>query len=371
MEILELPIELLILLPEYLHNIEDFMNLSSTCRKLHNVYSNVSPRTILQLAVASSRTFFRPDPHFLIAATVRQVSDWALLSHANTEILRQALRHGVHTLLDLCVSKAGLTMNDIRHLHACRFSLINPVSDMIDACAGPRWLSTPNFWQGGVSAPATVFLEPTRALFQIVIYGELFASSMDAFLHPRLSLPRFDQEFRMEYIKYCIPDLGCESYYPWDGCDGMTVYEIGPYADPYNEALMPQCESDQEGLDYLLSCRIWREAWAKVRLATGPDFETEWRQELWCSAIQIQGLEGLEMLRPGGLERWRPRLEAMRQSIEDLTDDEKPRKYRYGSNKTPCWESPHMAAEILVAGGSRLSAEPTGGPGMLVYFPPP
>ncbi|KAL8924443.1 MAG: hypothetical protein Q9208_004051 [Pyrenodesmia sp. 3 TL-2023] len=371
MGILQVPIELLLLFPNYLHNIEDFMNLSSTCRKLHNIYSDVFPRTILQLAVASSRTFFRPDPHFLIAATVRQVSGWALLTPSNTETLRQALRRGVHALLDLCVSKAGLTMTDIRRLHASRFSLLNPVSDMIDACAGLRWLSTPNFWEGGVSAPATISLEPTRSLFQIVIYGELFASSVAAFLHPQLTLPRFDHEFRMEYIKYCIPDHGCGTYGAWDGCAGLTVYEIGPYADPDNEAMIPRHDYDQEGLDHLLSCRTWEEAWAEVRLAIGPDFDSEWRQELWCSAVQVQGLEGLEMLRPEGVEKWRPRLEAMRESIERLSCEEKPKEYWYGRNKSKCWESPHMAAEILVAGGSKLGDERPSADDPRFYLPPP
>jgi len=39
---------------------------------------------------------------------------------------------------------------------------------------------------------------------------------------------------------------------------------------------------------------------------------------MWQSAVQIQGLEGLEMLRPGGVERWRSRLEAIRSAIRGM-----------------------------------------------------
>lgn len=342
MGILQLPTELLLVLPQYLHNIEDFTNLSSSCRAFRQVCSDASPNTILRLAASSSRVFFRPDPHFLIAATVRQVSDWALLSNDNTEALRQAIQGGVYSLLDICVEKAGLTMDDIRRLHASRFSLINPTSDMIDRCAGPQFMSTSDFWNGGVSNPATISLEPTRALFQIIIYGELFASTMQAFLEPDRALPRFDQEFRLDFIKYCIPDSMCSSY------TGVTVLEVGPYVGTNNE-LMPQKESDQVGLDYLLTCRTWSEAWERVRLAIGPNFDDVPRQIMWESAVQTQGLEGLEMLRPGGLERWRPRLEEMRKDIENLPIEKRPKECRYGSSgRYYCWESPDMAAEITV-----------------------
>lgn len=264
-------------------------------------------------------------------------------------------------------------MSDIRRLHATRFSLINPVSDMIDRCAGTQWYKTPDFWNGGVSNPNTISLEPTRSLFQIIIYGELFASSMRASLAPELGLPRFDHEFRMDYIKYCIPDRMCKSY------EGMTVLPIGPYAEQddarkennewmpeedldnarldhlldcrakYNE-LMPEDESDQVGLNHLLGCRTWTEAWSSVREEIGPDFEEEWRQQMWHSAVQIQGLEGLEMLRPGGVEEWRSRLEAIRSAVERMEARHKPKEPSHGRRwqGNRVWESPNMAAEIYV-----------------------
>lgn len=348
MEITSLPLEIIFLVPQYLHNLEDLINLSSTCRKFHAACSTTSPQVILCLAAASSRTFFRPDPHFLIAATVRQVSDWALLTSENTETLRHAMQEGVDSLLALCVDKAQLSMDDIRRLHATRFSLINPASDMIDRCAGTQWYETPNFWTGGVSNPATVALEPARSLFQIIIYEELFASSMRAFLNPELGLRRFDREFRMDYIKYCMPDRRCESY------DGMTVLPIGPYAkrnnaSNHNESMLEDDVEDdleddlefdidnvldQGDLCHLLHCRTWTEAWSSVRKEIGPDFEEVWRQQMWHSAVQIQGLEELKMLRPGGVKRWRSRLEAIRGAIAGMRVMDKPKEQGYGWRET-------------------------------------
>lgn len=183
-----LPSEILLLILQHLHNIEDFVSLLFTCRTFNTTCATISPRAILRLAVASSSTFFRLDPHFLIAATVRQVSDWAPLNSENTETLRHAMQEGVFSLLALCVDKAQLSTDDIRRLHATRFSLINPVSDLITTV----WRLSGKFSEYiicGESSPPSISLEPTRSVFQFIIYGELFASSMRACLEPELGLP--------------------------------------------------------------------------------------------------------------------------------------------------------------------------------------
>lgn len=159
------------------------------------------------------------------------------------------MQENVYTLLALCIEKAQLTIDDVRRLHASRFSLINLVSDMIDRCAGagPTWNHIPEFWHGNESIPTTVYIEPTRSLFQFVIYGELFTSSMRTFIEPNSKLPWFDQDFRMDYIIYCILDALCHN----DGLHGFqkTMMPIGPYADqPEGNGLMPEDCRDQVAL---------------------------------------------------------------------------------------------------------------------------
>lgn len=112
--LLALPSELLAILPYHLANIEDFKELSSTCRRLRAACCSASPNLILRLAAASSRVFFRPDPYFLVAATAKQVGHWALQSEDNTQRLRESLKGGIEELYALCVEKAGLTMDNIR-----------------------------------------------------------------------------------------------------------------------------------------------------------------------------------------------------------------------------------------------------------------
>jgi hypothetical protein len=81
--ILRLPTDSLILLPDYVHNIEDCTNLSSTCTKLRDCVATASPKTILRLAAAQSSIFFRPSPHFLVTATAGELGHWSRESKAN------------------------------------------------------------------------------------------------------------------------------------------------------------------------------------------------------------------------------------------------------------------------------------------------
>ncbi|KAE8448692.1 hypothetical protein EG329_008907 [Mollisiaceae sp. DMI_Dod_QoI] len=339
MELLDLPIEILVLIPNHLRDIEDFMNASSTCRTLRNAFLRTNPPQILRLSAAASRFFFRPDPYFLIAATVRQISDWALQTQENAEVLQQAFLGGITALYDLCIEKASLTMEDIRKLHAMRFTALNPASDLIDKAAGRQWYSTPNFWDGGVSDAVTIDCEADRAMYQIVIYGELFASTMRAYLEPELELPRFDIHMRLDYIRYCIPDWICHR-----GSPGLGLpLPVGPY-DP--KTMAESLPADQIALQHILTCRRWREAWERARHQIGEDFEEEWRQDMWHSVVQCQGLEGLEMLRADGFEKWRTRLMEMRNQVEKL--EKKPEMYKFGRFDNPGTEYPSMAKEVHV-----------------------
>ncbi|KAF4636204.1 hypothetical protein G7Y89_g1886 [Cudoniella acicularis] len=343
MALLTLPTELLMLLPNSLQNIEDFTNLSSTCRTLHSAFASTPPSQILRLAAASSCVFFRPNPWFLVAATARQVGQWALQSPENNEILRAAFRNGIDALFDLCVAKAGLTMDDIRRMHLARFETINPVSDMIDRMAGQQWYATPNFWSGGVSEAYTVDCEPMRALFQYVIYGELFESSMQSFLNPEASLPKFDLQTRFDYIRYCIPDW---TTFRHIGCDETGLgdaEQIGPFASEDSEG---SNSGDGMAMWFILECGRWNRPWKAIREQIGPEFEEEWRQEIWVEAAQLHGLAGLEILRLGGVEKWHERLTQIRNTISKISH--RPKVEKFGHHQNPAYDYPNLWREAYI-----------------------
>ena len=71
---------------------------------------------------------------------------------------------------------------------------------------------------------------------------------------------------------------------------------------------------------------------------------------MWHSAVQMQGLEGLEMVisAPGWEEKWRPRLEEIRGNIEALGSDSKPLVHSFGTREHPASDSPCLADEVNV-----------------------
>lgn len=233
-------------------------------------------------------------------------------------------------------------MEEIRRLYETRFSTLNPVADFIDQVAGVQWYDVPDFWNGGRSDAFTIMCEPERAMYQFIIYGELFASTMDAHLRPSTELPRFDLETRLDYVRYCIPDVVCLVGNP----SIEKPLRIGPYRERTG-ADNPVVGEDQTALNHVLNCRRWREAWEGVRREVGGDFETEWKQDMWASAVECQGLNGLEMIRPGGVERWRSRLEKTRSEIEEL--EPCPQTYKFGERyQNPATEYPCMRKEVFL-----------------------
>lgn len=294
MSLEDLPSDVIYSLPQYIDNIETFTNLAATCRRLRDILYTCRPNTILRLAAASAPTFFSPHPHFLVAATARQASDWALGDELRTKELREAFQGGIESLFEFCLKHSGLTLDDIRHMHLSRFSIINPLSDKIDKMAGNQWYATPNFWNGGVSEPYTIDTEPDRATFQIIIYGELFGPSMEAFLHPEMGFPFHDIQTRLDYFTYCVPDWACRSY------TGHQVLPTGPYAQGV-ESLR---EGDQVVLHHILRSGRWRRLWAAaIRDAfdgeafTDEDADDEnWRKKLLRDSLQTQGLNGMQLV---------------------------------------------------------------------------
>ena len=198
-----LPNEILCSLPLYIDNIETFINARATCRRLRDAFDRTHTNIILQLADASAPKFFSPHPHFLIAVTARQVSDWALGDEERTMKLREAFRGGMDSLYDFCLRHSGLTLDRIRQTYLSRFSIINP---FIDKIAEDRRMSTPNLGDGEASDADTIRTLYTRQAFRILIYGELFGYSMVAGLEPENDLPYFDIDMRLEYCKYIVSD---------------------------------------------------------------------------------------------------------------------------------------------------------------------
>lgn len=262
-------------------------------------------------------------------------------------------------LMNLSLAHAeGVTMQRIRELHALRFSTINPVVNLIDQCIGQQWSATPDFWDGGVSDAATIQADPPENFFHLAIYGGLFGHAFDALLDPsspsttgpatRLAS---DVDTRLEFIKYCIPDAYCyacqflsrDVRLPDGTIDPRRACQaIGPYRSldklPPPQAHFAMDENgNQLAVLHLLRSSRWAPSWTAVREAVGGDFDVEWKQRLWEMVVWCQGLEGMDMIRPRGVEEWAERLRGWRKGIERM--EREPGMVRVGREKTyeyPC-----------------------------------
>jgi hypothetical protein len=297
--LLDLPDELLLELPWYMRNIEDFKNASSTCRRLYNVFANTLPKAILRLAYNSAPTFFSPHPHYLFLAVARQIAAWAVSADAERETrvarLGDAFRGGVKGVLSFAlrddVEGVGLTMGDIRRMYEARFNIINPLNATIDAMIGDVWIRQPNFWHGGVEDAFTLYTDSSHATFQLLIYGEFFGPTMASYLQPLdKRTPGLGIETRIEFIKYCIPDWICCSN---DRNDGFKVLPEGPYADGAEDnPSTGNLEGNQTALAHLVGGAmfegmLWKRAWRRVLIAAGAEKNDDGKwPAVWIKTLQ-------------------------------------------------------------------------------------
>jgi len=295
-------------------------------------------------------------PYLVIAATARQLNAWALKHPENIETLRDAFRQGIVALCDLCLQHCELTMADIRSLHAYRESTINPVIDLIDKCSGKQWRDTPNYGDGGVSDPEDFGIDATETFYNLAIYGSLFASSFDTFLRPGSGAKSLPIEARLDYIKYCVPDVGCEAAQhlptdaPRNAKGGLHEWVVVEY-DPVYERMeyWQEWTTPQIALRHLLRGSRWSRAWQAVRAMVGGDFKEEWKQQLWESVVMFQGFEGMEMIGKNGPGEWEEKLRKWRKEIEEL--QQKPKILTVGEAgllKVLTPEYPYLRGELQV-----------------------
>lgn len=371
--LLDLPEELVLHLVNFLTNIEDFHRLSCTCKVLQRQVLAATPNTLLRLAARSESNFFRPHnylyrpaPYLVIAATARQLSEWATKSSENAQTLRRAFRGGVApykipeliqwlrqdhftdldsegcsaeilpleyndmTLLDLCVEHCGLTMDDIRRLYEYKKTTIDPVIDFLDKCEGQQWLDTPDFWYGAVSDPENredQDFDMAELFYALATYGSLFASSFDAYLDPEKGAKGLDIETRLDFLKYCVPDSSCWGAARWHDFQKVPRSPGGgphEWLKVVDEPVYETIDFNERNTDpqillrHLLRRSRWRRAWRAVRATAGGDFEEQWRQRLWEAVVMTQGFEGMEMIGGLGPGAWKEELAKWRARIESL-----------------------------------------------------
>ncbi|KAJ6584690.1 hypothetical protein B0H19DRAFT_1106105 [Mycena capillaripes] len=288
-----LPPELLLNLPDYLHSIEDLCSLFSTCRTLYRTCGNPDPKIIPRLAANSGRVFFRPHPHLLIAATARQVADWAVKHDERRFQLEVAIQGGVDKLLELAIAVSELTMDDIRRLYTYKCDVLNPLNRELDLGEGPA------------SGWPTVCNDPETTLLSWVIYGELFHHSLELAYLPLPEHKPLSSLIRYKWFVYCMPDVNSFDYMKFNDED------IPQFFKEYVQKDDDRCQQ----LSMLHAVEFFHpSAWKAKLPATGERF-------IYC--VIHMGMKSLEVRLPGGPGKFAEDLDRIVTGIEANGSDDR------------------------------------------------
>ncbi|KAJ7718107.1 hypothetical protein DFH07DRAFT_860517 [Mycena maculata] len=291
----EFPPELLLSLPRYLRSIEDLLSLSSTCRTLYRTCAEPDPKIIPGLVAASGRIFFRPHPHFVIAATARQLGDWAVKHDDHRYLLEVAIQGGVEKLLELAIDVAELTMEDIRKLHAFKSDVINPLNRRLDVASGPA-----------SGDPWTVCNDPETTLLSWVIYGELFHHSFELAYSPLPEHKPLSSVTRYKWFVYCMPDVNSFNY--------MEFEDQPPFFKEYDQKKDDRFQqlSMSQAMREMLNRLLWEH-----ELQSTPSFQEipGASREEFIRIVMHMGMKSLAILVPGGPERLREDLDRIAKGI--------------------------------------------------------
>lgn len=207
-------------------------------------------------------------------------------------------------------------------------------------------------------------------MFHLIIYGELFAPDLDAFLEGDAQKRRLTVDTRLEFIKYCVPDFACHLKGRAESSDPRrAVKSTGPYAlwslDGSYEVFP---KNNNLALTWVIRSARWRPHWRAVRDKAGPDFQADfvdewwadeaggdsgdWRQRLWENVMICQGFEGLEMIREDTQDRWIPKIREWREKIAGL--EREPLIVKVGKQTT--LEIPYLLGDLRCCASGYVSA---------------
>ncbi|KAJ1333847.1 hypothetical protein MN608_03844 [Microdochium nivale] len=214
--ILDLPLDIIFLLPAYFDDIRTLLRLQQTCRPLYSALEQTLPNTILHLVVRSSgagqllqacrRT--RPLAHVLALAVARQVADWAAGDGSRTARLRHAFAAGSRGILELGLDVAGLTLAEVTELccldgKSRRKGMVRPPRSHQVSSALDRMVACIMQCHSGDQEDRVTLRETGMAadmVYHMAIYGELFRPSVTLGVDQYTARHRFATEVRQAYI---------------------------------------------------------------------------------------------------------------------------------------------------------------------------
>ena len=330
MQLLDLPPELLELLPHHLSSLQDLNSLLRTCRFFYHVCESSKAALPPAFPKLHGQSLLPPHPHLLLAGVTRQVADWAVQSDENRTELYETLLLGNEGLLNLATQVTRLSLGDIRVLYAAKGDLLYPLTKIVDREAGReryrlealRKGIDPCTWDG-----LTVCENPEIALLNYWIYCELFHHNVDHFLAQdplQNSSQPLSNETRLRWLTYCVPDGANKQQPDWshinefqqlDQTEMWTcrsfIIRLGTLIEFWSPAAFNEIGED-----------IWGDPYSRYTdYASG---FAERKLNLFLRMAIHLGKDSLEMLPPDRIQEFMGRLEALKQKVGSLNAESIP-----------------------------------------------
>ncbi|MCJ1242242.1 hypothetical protein MMC14_010249 [Varicellaria rhodocarpa] len=305
MQLLDLPTELLALIPQHLSCLQDHYNLIRTCRAVyHNCAFVRSPLPPVDPNSHDPPPFL-PRPRLLLAGVARQIADWVIQSESNRSQLNDALLRGNEGLLDLASHVTRITLEDARALYDARSRVITPIAQRLEQalCVVPHKSPEDEMWRSSG-------FDAEEALLDYWIYCELFHHSIDASWQRRSSLEPvlpLSPALRGRWMTNCV------------------------FGDGLHKVPRSKTFRTNKALIALLGCETWKDGiavlrnfWSDGNARVAPEIGEEKATYMFLNIGKHLGKDSLELLLPGGLETVRGKFEGLRSSICHLETVEEP-----------------------------------------------
>lgn len=360
MKLLDLPVDIINILPNYFSSIYDLYNVLLTCRTLYTAYrySNIKLPPILPKP--DGQPLFQPHPHLLLTSVARQIGDWAVSSPSNRYELYQTLVHGYDGLLTLAERVTFVSLSDLRHLHETKYSVLNPLTRLVDFEVGPAMVRNQDM--DPAEYGLTICHFPDIAVINHVVYCELFHHYVDEVLAsavlttnkessnqyhsngviinsveeptlPEITKPRpftrpLEAGIRHQFIAYCLPDP--------NNCRNKAYKSLGRKGRNDEWQLLDYLEMSRSNAVMSRDGAL-RRYWNTGVMPTIPDDErvgrtihdwgwtpstAEKREALFVLVASHLGYESLQMLLLGGMsgEKLVTRLKDIRVKMKAIPD---------------------------------------------------
>lgn len=215
MKLDNLPTDILFSLPNYLDSLDDHYSLIRSSRTLYLSCVPCKAKLSPSFAKRTAQNLFSPHRDLLLASVARQIADWAAQSQDNRSALLRIIRHEEgdnvnYSLLKLGDTVAKLSLEEIQAFCTAKREIVEPLAISLYRNGPERLFAFRLPERGEAWWPVTPFRswqEAGEALYNYLIYCELFHHSIDGALDPSVEhIGRADRR-RWAQNSMLFPDL--------------------------------------------------------------------------------------------------------------------------------------------------------------------